>query len=99
MVAQIDAADEGAKKWIPDRQSHPHMNSRITHVFPSLRLDHRPRTKTVGHRPARHTTGSGTLERLDNFAAVVIRQPDVKDQVNVIDSRINVGNHRVNRGV
>jgi hypothetical protein len=39
------------------------------------------------------------LQGLDDLAAVVIRQPDVEQHMDVIRCRIDVGHHRVDRGV
>ena len=61
--------------------------------------DERPRTQIVDHGSACYAARRSPLQGLDNFPAVIVGQPDIKQDVNVFGRRIYVGHHRLNRGV
>ena len=64
-----------------------------------LGANDRARTEVIGHGPTGHAAGSRPLQGLDDLAAVVIRQPDVEQHMNMIRCGVDVGHHRVDRGV
>jgi hypothetical protein len=64
-----------------------------------LGADDRARAKVIGHGPTGHAAGSRALQGLDDLAAVVVWQPDVEKHMDVIRCGIDVGHHRVDRGV
>jgi hypothetical protein len=80
-------------------QARSHAHACPAHRLPMLGANDRARAEVIGHRPTGHASGSRALQGLDDLAAVVIRQPDVEQHMDVIRCRIDVGHHRVDRGV
>ena len=64
-----------------------------------LGVDHDPRTETVGHDPAGDFARRGPLQRSDHLEPVVVRQPNIKDQVHVILRGIDVRDQRLDAGI
>ena len=58
-----------------------------------------PRPKAIGHNPAGDLARRGPLQRFDHLETVVIRQPDIKDQVHVILRGIDVRDEGLNAGI
>ena len=99
MVAEVDAALERSQQGVADRQACGHAHACRAHRLPMLGADHRARAEVIGHGPAGHAAGGRALQGLDDLAAVVVRQPDVEQHMDVIRGGIDVGHHRVDRGV
>src|SRR5439155_22148086 len=57
------------------------------------RLDHDVRAQSIGHHPADDLTRNSPLQCLDHFESVVIGQPDVKGQMDMIFRSINICDH------
>ena len=64
-----------------------------------LGVDHDPGTEAVCHDPAGDFARRSPLQRSDYLEAVVIRQPNIKDQVHVILRGIDVRDQRLNAGI
>src|SRR5437870_3906656 len=65
--------------------------SSVAHRFPMLGVDHDARSETVGHNPASDSARCRSLQRFDYLEPIVVRQPDIKDQVHVISGGIDIG--------
>ena len=63
-----------------------------------LGADDHARAEIIGHAEAGHAAGSRALQGLDDLGAVIVRQPDVEEHMDVIRCGIDVG-HRFDRGV
>src|SRR5437773_9890107 len=75
------------------------MYASIVHPFPMPGVDHDPRTEAVCHDSAGDFARRSPLQRSDYLEAVVIRQPNIKDQVHVILRGIDVRDERLNAGI
>ena len=64
-----------------------------------LRVDHDPGPETVSHHSAGHLARRSSLQRFDDLEPIVIRQPDVKDQMHVILSGIDVCDQGINASI
>src|SRR5690242_15011637 len=56
-------------------------------------FDHDARAQSVRHHSAGDMACSRPFQSLDHFEAIVIRQPDVKNQMNMILRSINIRNN------
>ena len=99
VVAQVDAAGKGPQKRVADRQAARHPDAGAAHRLPVLGADQGARAEIVGHRPAGDAAAGGADQRLDDLAAVIVGQPDVEQQVDMVGGRVDVGDHRIDRGV
>ena len=93
MIAQIDAPSQRTQERIADGQGGGHLNARLLHGFPVGGFDHDARAQSVGHHPAGDMACSRPFQRLDHFESVVIRQPDVEGQMDMILRSINIRDH------
>ena len=95
MVPEVDAALERTQQGVAYGQA------RQPRASPAgmLGADDRARAKVIGHGPTGHAAGDRALQGLDDLAAVVVWQPDVEQHMDVIRCGIDVGHHRVDRGV
>ena len=72
----------------------------VAHRLPMLGVDHdRARAQVIGHGPTGHAARRRPLQRLDHLEAVVVRQPDVEEQMDVILRGIDVGDHGLDAGI
>src|SRR5262249_5282043 len=71
----------------------------IPHVLPMLRVDHHPRPEGVSHDPAGDLPRRGSLQRFDNLESIIVRQPNVEDQMHVILCGIDICDQRLNAGI
>ena len=62
-------------------------------------VDHDPGAQAIGHDSTGDLARRGPLQRFDHLEAVVIRQPDIKDQVHVVLRGIDVRDHGLNAGI
>src|SRR4030095_2794775 len=54
---------------------------------------HDARAQSVGHNPAGDMACSRPFQRLDHFESVVIRQPDIEGQMDMILRSIDICDH------
>jgi hypothetical protein len=93
VIAQVDAPSQRTQQGIADGQGGSHLNAGRLHGFPMWGFDHDVRAQSIGHHPADDTACSRPFQRLDHFESVVIRQPDVKSQMDMILRSINICDH------
>ena len=93
VIAQVDATLQRPKQRIANRQGFGQADARFTHGLPVCRFDHFTRAQTVRHGSARDTACSSALQCLDHLAPVVVLQPDVKQQVDVLFRGVDVSHH------
>ena len=63
------------------------------------RVDHHPGPEGVSHDPTGDLPRRSSLQRFDDFEAIVVRQPNVKDQVHVILCGIDICDQGLNAGI
>ena len=63
------------------------------------RVDRHPGPEGVSHDPAGDLPRRSSLQRFDDFEAIVVRQPNVKDQVHVILCGIDICDQGLNAGI
>jgi hypothetical protein len=93
VIAQIDASSQRTQEEIANGQGGSHLNPSRLHGFPMWGFDHEARAQSIGHRPAGDLTRGGPFQCLDHFESVVIGQPDVKGQMDMILRSINICDH------
>src|SRR5437868_3158303 len=71
----------------------------VPHALPMLGVDHYPGAEGVSHDPAGDLPRRGSLQRFDHFEPIVVRQPNVKDQVDVILCGIDICYQGLNAGI
>ena len=99
MVPEVDAARERPQQGVAYGQARSHAHACGAHRLPMLGADDCARAEVIGHGPTGHAAGSRTLQGLDDLAAVIVRQPDVEQHMDVIRCGIDVGHHGVDRSV
>jgi hypothetical protein len=99
VVPQVDSPPERPQQGVADRQGRGQVDAGIPHGPPVVRTDHDLRAEVVGHGPAGDASSRGALQRLDDLAAVVVRQPDVEEQMDVVLGGVDVRDHGVDGGV
>ena len=93
VIAQVDPALQGPQQRIADRQGNRQTDARFPHGVPVFGVDHDARAQVVRHGPAGNAARRSPLQRLCHLETVVVRQPDVEQQVDVVLRRIDVGHH------
>ena len=99
MIAKIDSPGKDAQERIADLERPAQFHAGGLHIRPQFGFDQKMRAEIVDHRPAGYPAGDCALERFGHFPAVVVRHPNVEEQVNVIGGLFDIGHHRVDRGV
>ena len=57
------------------------------------------RAERIGHGPTGDTSAGRAPKRLDDLETIAIGQPDAEQQVDMINRRVDVDDHRIDRGV
>ena len=65
----------------------------VLHGLPVFGVDQDARAQAVGHRPAGDIACGGPFQRLDHLESVVVRQPDVEGQMDMILRGIDIRDH------
>jgi hypothetical protein len=84
VVAQVDAPAQRPQQRVADGQRAGQAHAGRLHGAASARSGSSPRAQVVRHGAAGDAARRGAHQRLDHLAAVVVRQPDVEQQVDMV---------------
>ncbi len=99
VIAQIDAPGECVQQRVADGQCPREVYPGLIHGPPVLRADQETGAQVVGHGPAGDAATRGALECLGHLQAIVVGQPDIEHQMDVIAGGVDVGHHGVDGGI
>jgi hypothetical protein len=91
VVAHVDPALERAGEQESDRQRDGEEDAGLGHGVPVLGADHSAAAEVVGHRPAGHAALGGALQGVDDLETVMVGEPDVEADVDVVAGGVDVG--------